>query len=127
MMEAEGLADEELRNENPYEVGQTVRWIDPAKIHYRFMLYLVAYDIRNPRRLRRVAKVCEDYGVRVEYSVFECDLPEEVFQRMWRDLAREIDAKEDALLAYRICGACVERIESMGVVPRPQKTLLYMI
>lgn len=127
MIDAEGLADEESCNENPYEVGQTVRWIDPAQVHYRFMLYLVAYDIRNPRRLRRVAKVCEDYGVRVEYSVFECDLPEDLFQRMWRDLGREIDVKEDALLGYRICGSCVEKIESMGLVPRPQKTLLYMI
>ncbi|GAB4246397.1 MAG: hypothetical protein Kow00109_22460 [Acidobacteriota bacterium] len=119
-------ADRE-RIDNPYEVGETVRWIDPAKVRYRYMLYLVAYDIRNPRRLRRVARVCEDYGVRVEYSVFECDLPEELFQRMWRDLAAEIDPRVDALLAYRICGACVEKIESMGAVARPERTLLYML
>ena len=41
------------------------------------MLVLVSYDVamqdeRGPKRLRRVAKTCQDYGQRVQYSVFEC-------------------------------------------------------
>jgi len=91
------------------------------------MLHLVAYDIRNPRRLRKVAKVCEDYGIRVEYSVFECDLAEEHFDRLWADLSREIDWDQDAVLAYRICGSCVQNIASMGTIVRPQKALLYIL
>jgi CRISPR-associated protein Cas2 len=111
----------------PYDVGVTVRDHDPAKERYRNMLHLVAYDIRNPRRLRRVAKVCADYGVRVEYSVFECDLTEEQFGSMWIDLVTEIDRSEDCILAYRICGSCVDRIKSLGQVTRPGKTLVYII
>ncbi len=38
------------------------------------MLTVIAYDITDQRRLRQIAKICEDYGVRVEYSVFECRL-----------------------------------------------------
>ena len=38
------------------------------------MLHLIAYDIASDKRLRRVARICEDYGIRVEKSVFECDL-----------------------------------------------------
>lgn len=127
-MNAENSSPElEEKPENPFVVGETVRWVEPAKVRYRFMLYVVAYDIRNPRRLRRVAKVCEDYGVRVEYSVFECDLPEELFREMWAELAAEIDPEEDALLAYRICSSCVEKIESLGPVTRPVRTLVYML
>jgi CRISPR-associated protein Cas2 len=109
------------------QVGVTVLEYDPSKERYKNMLYLVAYDIRDPRRLRMVAKICLDYGIRVEYSVFECDLSEDFFQQFWGDLWRTIDPEEDAILAYRICGSCVQRIKSMGSIVRPGKTLLYMI
>lgn len=36
--------------------------------------YIVSYDIRDPKRLRRVFKICQDYGSHLQYSVFECDL-----------------------------------------------------
>ena len=47
------------------------------------MLTLLAYDIADPKRLSRVAKVCEDYGVRVQYSVFECHLENGEFEQVW--------------------------------------------
>ena len=34
--------------------------------------YLVAYDISNPKRLRKVARTCEDFGLRRQFSVFFC-------------------------------------------------------
>ncbi|HOK77309.1 MAG TPA: CRISPR-associated endonuclease Cas2, partial [Verrucomicrobiota bacterium] len=43
------------------------------------MLTLVAYDISDHKRLANIAKVCENYGVRVQYSVFECYLDEAEF------------------------------------------------
>lgn len=112
---------------NPYLVGQTSTVYDPAEVRYKNMLHLVAYDIREPRRLRRIAKICEDYGIRVEYSVFECDLSEDRFLEFWKALEGEIDSEDDALLAYRICGSCIRRIESMGAVVRPGRPLLYII
>lgn len=36
--------------------------------------YIVAYDITEPKRLRKVFRVCQDYGNHLQYSVFECDL-----------------------------------------------------
>lgn len=36
--------------------------------------YIVSYDIADPKRLRKVAKVCQAYGARLQYSVFECPL-----------------------------------------------------
>ena len=63
----------------------------------------------------------------MEYSVFECDLSESEFAAFWSELAEIIDDEDDAILAYRICGACVRRIESMGTVVRPGKKAIYML
>jgi CRISPR-associated protein Cas2 len=90
------------------------------------MLRLVVYDIANSRRLAKAARICEDYGVRVEYSVFECDLADEQFARFWGKLEKVIDVTKDRLIAYRICSACAERIQSIGAVVRLSKPLLYM-
>ena len=117
------VADEYVR----YKIGQTISEYNPAEEKYKFMLRLVAYDVREPKRLRKVAKVCEDFGIRVEYSVFECDLSEILFSRLWMQLQKIIDPGEDCILAYRICGACVSGIDSMGAIVRPGKPLLYII
>ena len=90
------------------------------------MLRLIVYDIANPRRLAKVARICEDYGLRVEYSVFECNLNEELFARFWKKLEAVVQPTEDRLIAYRICMSCAERIQSIGVV-RPEKPLLYVV
>lgn len=110
-----------------YRVGITAQSHDPAEKEYKEMLYLVAYDICDPKRLRNVAKTCEDYGIRVEYSLFECDLSEDMFSSLWSELTESIDEEEDAILSYRICGACVREIESMGNVVRPGKVFMYML
>ncbi len=122
----------ELNNEivnfyNRFKIGYTVNEYNPAKENFKNMLHLVAYDIRNPKRLYKVAKICMDFGVRVEYSVFECDLNEKNFHKMWSKLNNVIDHDEDALLAYRICGSCVSKIESAGAVERPEKPLFYIV
>lgn len=109
-----------------YGIGEPIRY-DPAKEVFRNMLRLVAYDVANARRLRKVSEVCKDYGLRIEYSVFECDLEEQVFQTFWSRLLELIDPEEDRLISYRICAGCVADIRSAGVVERPRKVLLYII
>lgn len=91
------------------------------------MLRLVAYDVTDARRLRKVSAICKDYGFRIEYSIFECDLEERVFQEFWERLLKQIDPKEDRLISYRICAECVANIRSAGVAARPGKVLLYII
>lgn len=107
-------------------IGETAIY-NPAKEIYRNMLRLVAYDIADPQRLRKVANLCEDYGIRVEYSVFECDLDENLFNQFWQQLQDLIDEEEDRILAYRICAGCVSHINSAGTVCRPGKVLIYII
>lgn len=98
----------------------------PADRQVKHMVHLVAYDISDPGRLRRVARTCEDYGVRVELSVFECDLDEPVFEQFWKELNTLIDPEEDSLLAYRLCLGCVRETLSAGLVVRPGNVLVYL-
>ena len=73
------------------------------------MLVLVCYDVstetkQGRRRLRRVAKVCESTGQRVQKSVFECKLDVARFETLERELLAEIDVLKDCLRLYRIPG-----------------------
>ena len=81
------------------------------------MLHLVAYDIGNPYRLRRVARICEDYGIRMEKSVFECDLQDTQMEQFWRQLSEAVNEDEDRVFDYRI--GTVERrsIRRLGHSP----------
>lgn len=73
------------------------------------MLVLVCYDVSTEskagrRRLRRVARVCESTGQRVQKSVFECQLDVAKFEALERELLTEIDPTMDCLRLYRIPG-----------------------
>jgi CRISPR-associated protein Cas2 len=71
------------------------------------MLIIVAYDVSTEtkegrRRLRRVAKVCESIGQRVQNSVFECRVNQMQYEQLERDLLAEINDKQDNLRLYRL-------------------------
>jgi CRISPR-associated protein Cas2 len=95
-------------------------------IQRRNMIHIITYDISKPKRLRMVAKICEDYGVRVQKSVFECDLPENVFVEMWMRLIGVLDEEEDLLVSYRVCKSCARGSESAGKMVRPVKRFVYL-
>jgi len=80
------------------------------------MLMVVAYDISSPRRLSRVARHCEDYGGRVQYSVFEVRLNADQFERFWLELEELIDPQADRLVAYRICNECARKVVISGTM-----------
>jgi CRISPR-associated protein Cas2 len=71
------------------------------------MRILVAYDVstesqEGKRRLRRVAKVCQNFGQRVQKSLFECEITETSIVKLEIQLLAEIDQKEDNLRLYRL-------------------------
>lgn len=71
------------------------------------MLYLVAYDVRAPKRLNAVAKICLRCGFRVGLSVFEIrfeTLPE--FEDFAARISAVIDPDADLVRIYRICENC---------------------
>ena len=75
---------------------------------------IVSYDISNPLRLNRVAKVMKDYGERVLKSVFECVIDEENYKVMKKEVEDLIEREEDSIRYYFICGKCLELIEYLG-------------
>ena len=86
------------------------------------MLVLVTYDVNTQdaageRRLRRVAKKCENYGQRVQKSVFEClvDAAQWTFLRAL--LLKEIDVKLDSLRFYFLGSNWHQRVEHVGAKP----------
>ena len=90
------------------------------------MLSLIAYDITDQKRLHKVAKVCEDWGVRVQYSVFECRLEADAFDRFWSELREEIDETQDRLVAYKICLNCARDIRCAGKMITSEKVVAYV-
>ncbi|WP_134725983.1 CRISPR-associated endonuclease Cas2 [Paracoccus luteus] len=95
------------------------------------MLVLVTYDVRTDtkegrRRLRQVARACEDYGQRVQFSVFECDLDPALWVRLRARLVGLIDAEHDSLRFYVLGREWRRRVEHVGAKPSadPEGTLI---
>ncbi|HNQ42658.1 MAG TPA: CRISPR-associated endonuclease Cas2, partial [Saprospiraceae bacterium] len=83
------------------------------------MLVLVSYDVamndeRGPKRLRRVAKTCQNYGQRVQYSVFECIVDPAQWTALREQLIKEINQEEDSLRFYFLGSNWRRRVEHVG-------------
>lgn len=76
--------------------------------------YIVAYDISDPKRLRKVARTCEDFGYRKQYSVFLCRLSATDFVRLRTRLYDIIDLNADQVLFVPLCPRCVNGMEAIG-------------
>jgi len=85
------------------------------------MFLVVTYDVSTvdekagARRLRRVAKACVSYGVRVQKSVFEMQLGQKEWVELRARLLKEIDAERDSLRVYFIDQTSKTRTEHHGV------------
>ncbi len=83
------------------------------------MIVLITYDVSTvervgQRRLRRVAQACEDYGVRVQKSVFECRVGDKEWVRLRARLLQEIRQDEDSLRFYFLDEGSANRTEHHG-------------
>ena len=75
---------------------------------------LVCYDISHPKRLRKVAKTCEDYGYRKQYSVFLVRVSATDFVRLRSRLYDIIDLNEDQVLFIPLTESGLQRMEAIG-------------
>ena len=83
---------------------------------------LVSYDVEvtspgGARRLRRIARACQDYGQRVQFSVFEIDVATEQWVLLRARLLKEMDPARDSLRFYMLGAADRARIEHVGAKP----------
>ena len=83
------------------------------------MLLLVTYDVSTEtpvgrRRLRRVAKACQNYGQRVQKSVFECKVDAATYVLLEDALLAEIDEQEDNLRIYHLTEPLNKNVKEYG-------------
>ena len=86
------------------------------------MLVLVTYDVRTDtpagrKRLRKVSAACEDYGQRVQFSVFECDLDPALWTQLRARLIGLIDPARDSLRFYMLGANWRSKVEHVGAKP----------
>jgi len=86
------------------------------------MLVLVTYDVsvvtpEGRRRLRKIAKSCKDYGMRVQNSVFECEVEPAQFTMLKNQLTEIYDPEADSLRFYFLGKKGRQRVEHMGSKP----------
>jgi CRISPR-associated protein Cas2 len=83
------------------------------------MLVVICYDVstlepEGQRRLRRVAKVCKDYGQRAQLSVFECEVDPAQWTVLRQKLLNEVNLEEDSLKFYFLGANWRRRVEQLG-------------
>ena len=78
------------------------------------MHYVMAYDIERDRRRAKVMNTLKDFGLRVQYSVFECELTAARAAELRDQLRGLIDRRTDKVHIYPLCDACYFRSESLG-------------
>ena len=78
------------------------------------MMVVVCFDVRDRRRLYRVARELGNFGVRVQKSIFECHLTPEQLEELQRRLAKWIDADRDQVRYYFLCGKDVDMVSVDG-------------
>jgi CRISPR-associated protein Cas2 len=83
------------------------------------MMVLITYDVNTEtqagkKRLRLVAKQCQNYGQRVQYSVFECLVDPVQFAQLRKELERIIDKETDSLRYYFLGKNWKRRVEHVG-------------
>lgn len=83
------------------------------------MLVLVTYDVKTMtgagrKRLRNVSKMCQNYGIRVQNSVFECKVDTAQYQSLKYELTEIINEEEDSLRFYRLSNNYQSKVEHIG-------------
>lgn len=84
------------------------------------LLVLITYDVSTAsssgrRRLRKVAKICQNYGQRVQNSVFECIVDSTQFTRLKIELTNIIDKDQDSLRFYQLGNNYKNKVEHIGI------------
>jgi CRISPR-associated protein Cas2 len=75
---------------------------------------VVAYDIPDDRRRTKVMNLLYGYGVRVQYSVFECELRPTDLEQLKQRMRRLIQKETDDVRFYSLCQGCLAKVAAMG-------------
>ena len=91
------------------------------------LFYLVAYDITDNKRRKKIADILEGYGPRVQYSVFECVLNPKQYKQLQTRLKKVFRSEEDNLRFYPISDHTLKQVEIWGEgsqLTKPPKSVI---
>lgn len=90
------------------------------------MRHAICYDVAEDGRRLRVARILEDYGQRVQKSVFEAELTADTLRHMMERLRPLINPKADSIIVYALCASCLKAVSVIGVDERlrPQDAIV---
>jgi CRISPR-associated protein Cas2 len=89
--------------------------------------YVICYDIADDRRRDRLAALLLNYGKRVQESVFVANLDGELAERMTAEVQKVLDAEQDRVHIFHLCGACVEGTVVFGTAEVVEDRAWYVV
>ncbi len=81
------------------------------------LFYVVAYDLPDDKRRKKVSDLLEGYGKRVQYSVFECVLSQAKYEELRSRLKKVVKLSEDSVRFYPLSRHTLGQVETWGVGP----------
>ncbi len=75
---------------------------------------MFCYDISSAKRLRKVAKILENYGLRIQKSFFQCEMSKDEMNRLKDLLLKVINSRKDSLFIYPLCEDCNNKVIKDG-------------
>ena len=88
--------------------------------------FLICYDISNTKLRSKIAKYLEAFAIRIQYSVFICDVSKQVINKAKKDILRLINNYADGTIAiYPLCENCYEKLWLIGK-PKEERSDFYI-
>ena len=85
-------------------------------------MYIISYDITSNKIRRRIAKELENYGIRVQYSVFECNLDKARLKEVYTKMVHLMEGVEEgSIRVYELCQNCELKTCVIGTDNRNEK------
>ncbi|MBQ9443435.1 MAG: CRISPR-associated endonuclease Cas2 [Lachnospiraceae bacterium] len=79
-------------------------------------MYVISYDVEKDKIRNKIAKTLEDYGSRVQYSVFECRINQKQCDKLYAKLAKLMaDEEEGNIRIYTVCANCEAKLATIGI------------
>ncbi|CAK0751661.1 CRISPR-associated endoribonuclease Cas2 [Gammaproteobacteria bacterium] len=92
------------------------------------MRYVICYDVSDNKRRRHLSMCLQAYGDRVQESVFEAVLDRMLFDRMVKDVEKQIQDSTDTVRIYPLCGTCAGKVVRLGIPgPNPGEEVVFVV
>ncbi len=78
------------------------------------MFYVVAYDMPSAKRRAKLLKSLKGFGIHTQFSLFECDLDGNEYEKMMHSIYSIVNLHEDAVKVYRLCKSCITEVDVIG-------------